>query len=383
MDRDLSLEIGMPRESIAATGDPDLLPTRRAARAAIRAAMSAGRGPIVLTGEPGVGKTVLLASLEAERGVDEAWAVVEVTPGTGTHGLYRLMARALRIDPDRFGRVEMLDFLEERSLDRERWVLAIDEAHSLDTTTLEEVRVLANRLGRPDGPAAILLVGQTPLAHRLEERALDGLRSRIGAQIHLRPLDADEVGLLLESIAPGRDWPVELVDRIHLTSRGRPARVVEIAARVGSASPRPHALPLPVGTGLDRPAQDTPGRDAPLVGPSKPPIRVEEGMIEVGWQPESDPEPFAEEAATDLAADQDDGDVEERIDDHYAALQAWQEWAKNQGRHPELDAYPGTIAPIGKDSPLEAVPNVRAEEEHGYAPLGRLFGRVELENEAG
>jgi type II secretory pathway predicted ATPase ExeA len=400
MDRDQSLEIGTHRESLATPGevDLDLLPTRRDGRAAIRAAISAGRGPIVLTGEPGVGKTALLASLEAERGADEGWAVVEVTPATGTIGLYQLLARAFRIDPEQFGRVELLDFLGERSLDGERWLIAIDEAHNLDTTTLEEVRVLANRIGRPDGPAAILLVGQTSLARRLEGRALAGFRSKIGALIHLRPLDADEVGILLETIAPGREWPVELVERIHLTSRGKPARVVELAGRVGIGPHR--GLPIkaipapPERLPVESPTEsDGPVRDVPLVGPSKPPIRVGEGMIEVGWQPEVDPEQLTGEdddeseafaELTQTVDDDGDGEVEERIDDHYAALQAWQEWAKNQGRHPEIDPGPSprSVAVIREESPIDSFPNVRAEEEHGFAPLGRLFSRMEQENQA-
>ena len=78
---------------------------------------------------------------------------------------------------------------------------------------------------------------------------------------------------------------------------------------------------------------------------------------------------------------------EERIDDHYAALQAWHEWATNQGRHPEIapvDEAPAAVpAPRSEvRSPLEGSAKVWADEEHGFSPFGRLFTRLPQENEA-
>lgn len=340
--------------------DPDLLPSRRLARDTIRGALA--RGPVALTGEPGVGKTELWRGLEAMRAPGETWLAVEATPGLGPGGLYRRIARELRVEPAGFEGPELRDFLAARSLDSERWTLAIDEAQNLDADALEEVRVLSNRLGRPDGFAAILIVGQTPLARRLMSRPGFALASRLSVHVHLRPLDAEEVGRLLDDVAPGRDWPEEAVDRIHQATGGRPGLVVDRATR---AEPRP--------------APATPARDAPLVGPAKPPIRVEDGLIEVGWSPEPEPPPVDESerpgagpeeyARTSGAPDA----AEERIDDHYAALQAWHEWATNQGRHPEIVAAESAPAPPPRRDPAPVAPKVWADEEHGFAPFGRLF----------
>jgi hypothetical protein len=146
--------------------DLDLLPSRRLARAAIRGALARKRGLVALTGEPGSGKTTLWQSLQAERRADESWLVIEVGPAAGPRDLYRLIAQALHASPGWFGRPELAETLASASLNGQRWTLVIDEAQNLDLNALEEVRVLSNRLGESDGLAAILLVGQTPLAGR-------------------------------------------------------------------------------------------------------------------------------------------------------------------------------------------------------------------------
>jgi general secretion pathway protein A len=331
---------------------------------------------VALTGEPGAGKTALWRSLRAESEAGESWLAVEVTPGLGPRDLYRLMAHGLRVKPDWFGRPELQDTLTSRSLDGERWTLVVDEAQNLDAATLEEVRVLSNRLGEPDGFAAILLVGQTPLARRLASSEGRAVAARLAGHVHLRPLDVDEVGLLLRAMAPGRDWSEDLVDRIHLETRGRPGLVMD---RSEIAEPRA-ALSAPAAAPVVAAA---PVRSAPLMGPARPPIRVEDGLIEVGWSPESDLGPAEVEEGRPAPAL--NGHGEQRIDDPYTALQAWQEWATNQGRHPAPESIPPD-APTPPRRDAEALPaaapaRVWADEEHGFAPFGRLFSRLPQENE--
>jgi general secretion pathway protein A len=374
MEPDLPLAIGSTGRPRHRLPDPDLLPSRRAARIAIREAIARVRGPVALTGEPGAGKTALWRSLQAEGEAGESWLAVEVTPGLGPRDLYRLIAHGLRVKPDWFGRPELLDTLTSRSLDGERWTLVVDEAQNLDAATLEEVRVLSNRLGEPDGFAAILLVGQTPLARRLASGEGRAVAARLAGHVHLRPLDVDEVGLLLGAIEPGRDWSEDLVDRIHLETRGRPGLVMD----------RPEIMEPKAALSAPAPAvAEAPVRGVPLMGPSRPPIRVEEGLIEVGWSPESELRPAEAEEGRPVPAL--NGHGEQRIDDPYAALQAWQEWATNQGRHPAPEPIP-PASPTPPRRGAEALPaaapaRVWADEEHGFAPFGRLFSRLPQENE--
>ncbi len=127
-----------------------------------------------------------------------------------------------------------------------------------------------------------------------------------------------------------------------------------------------------------------PARGAPLMGPARPPIRVEDGLIEVGWSPESDAGPSEGDEGRPVPAL--NGHGEQPIEDPYAALQAWQEWATNQGRHPapESAAAAATSPPRREAEALPAAAPARvwADEEHGFAPFGRLFSRLPQENEA-
>jgi len=406
MDRELAPKIDMAGPTRHDLPDLDLLPSRCAGRDAIRAALLKGQGPILLTGDPGVGKTALLRCLEAEQSLVSRWNKIEISPSTDAARFYTLIRHGFGLAPGRFDPTELTEFLAERSLDGDRWILAIDEAQNLDDALLEETRVLCNRLGAHNGFAAMMLIGQTRLAHRLIRRPTTGLASRLAEHVHLRPLDADEVGRILRGFDSSRTWPVSMVDRIHLLSEGRPARALALASRIVANAPSLTAPPASRETALPKtPARDrhrpetaisTLNRPEPLVGPSKPPIRVSEGLIEVGWQAESDSEddtdPHREltdhgilERATDKSSES-----EERINDRYAALQAWQESAANQGRHPEAPSpkvsqeTDKSVVEVGVQpaSPLATNPNVWADEEHGLTPYSRLFSRLKEENEA-
>ena len=133
--------------------------------------------------------------------------------------------------------------------------------------------------------------------------------------------------------------------------------------------------------------------EVPLV-PSRPPIRVEEGLIEVGWEGSLDgesAEPLEGEpelAAAESSIDEGNLPSEEMVEDHYAALQAWTEWARNRGRgasaEPGNDHAPGAIAAHARTSESEPAPlaelqrpaGLRVESQHEHAPYSQLFTRL-------
>jgi hypothetical protein len=128
----------------------------------------------------------------------------------------------------------------------------------------------------------------------------------------------------------------------------------------------------------------------PLTGPARPPIQVEDNMIEVGWAPEESSSPGGRDedsrpkASTPAAAE----GGEEAVRDHYAALQAWREWTENQVRRtpPPLDhsedELEDEIEEVEEDglgtnpSPVAGRPTVRVEGEQKFAPFGQLFSKM-------
>jgi general secretion pathway protein A len=122
---------------------------------------------------------------------------------------------------------------------------------------------------------------------------------------------------------------------------------------------------------------------------------VEEGLIEVGWDGNIE----AEAATPDADAPLDQGPVvqvpaadppgEEFVEDHYAALQAWTEWARNRSRTPSQTAVGASAGPPAAGEPdheVEAerefsegrsfVQGIRVESQHEHAPYSQLFTRL-------
>jgi general secretion pathway protein A len=137
---------------------------------------------------------------------------------------------------------------------------------------------------------------------------------------------------------------------------------------------------------------------APPLVPGRPPLRVEEGLIEVGWDGNLEAEAAVEsgEPTTDptpAVAEPADAEPlgEEMIEDHYAALQAWTEWAKNRGQTSSPGAFPpgrtpATVPAADRSSEDDedesgdlgslSISGLRAEPEHEHAPYSQLFTRL-------
>jgi general secretion pathway protein A len=319
---------------------------------------------------------------------------VEIAPVVGPDEFYRMIGHGLGADSREFSRLDLPDRLASSSLDGERWTLVVEEAHNLESDLFEEIRILSNRLSRPDGFSTIVLVGQTVLVRRLATTFGQGLAARLTAHLHLKPIDADEAALLLRTVSPTREWSAELVDRLHSMSDGIPSRLIALASTLDLRS---RTVERAIAETLDSPksfhpepaTNDPSAQNAPLIGPSKPPIRVEDGLIEVGWDPEDESQDDESDDHLPMPNGREpESNGEEPIDDRYAALQAWQEWAANQNRRSDqTEAVASEAATEREDAePRETLtpdgnPNHWVDDEHGFAPFGRLFARPRLEHE--
>ena len=379
----------MDRAASRETGESGalVLPSRVAALELCRAALGAeDPGPVLLTGEAGSGKTWLWNRLAADRAGGLPWLAVDLAPASEPADLHLALGLALGLTESGRTREGVAEALAEADDDGRRWGLVVDEAQNASAEVLEELRLLSNRLGRPGGFAALLMVGQTRIVRRLGTIPLAAVAARIAARAHLRPIDADEALDLLAHRFPGRTWGMAEVDHLHREAGGNPRRLIRLAAPIAGRS-RPLAAPAA------RPALPVSGPAPAIVpassrlGTARPPLRVEDGLIEVGWDgpdPGADPEadPASASAPSDtapaaVAEAVEPAGEDEAIHDHYAALQAWNEWARNQGRQPA--AVAGPPEPPAGSTDVEAPagdPHVWADEQHGFAPYSQLFSRI-------
>lgn len=400
------------------------LPSRAAALNTLLPALRSQLGLVVVTGEAGVGKSWLGERLRAEVPAHWNGAAIDPSPANSAVEFYRLVGHALGLSTaDDLGslRLALADFLKESSAEGRAWVLTIDEAHGLTLEVLEEIRLLSNRLGRPDGFAGLILLGQTSLARRLASRALASLAARIAARAHLRALDIEETESLVAQVAPTLAARSETLEFLHREVGGNPKRLLNAARlpRLTTPPTRPSAppfeappgrttLPLEEPESASAPAAATepptvPHWESPVLGEGKPPLRIEEGLIEVGWEPDSELADPALDASLDSDSDSDPAldsaeaslapQDDEAIQDRYAALQAWNEWARNQGRTPTgaLDApvEPRTDGSntlgdevredFTESSPIP--PGVWADGQQSFAPYSQLFSRLKPRRE--
>jgi type II secretory pathway predicted ATPase ExeA len=415
LELELELDLDLnPAPARLSPADSFALPSRGEAIVVLRPALEGQLGPALITGEPGVGKTWLWRRLQAEMPWPWRWRGVDIPPSLDPGGLYSLIGHGLGLPPTRHearARLALADFFREAAAEGAHWVLVLDEAHNASVAVLEEVRLLANRLGRPDGVGALILVGQTALARRLAVRPQNALVPRLAAHVHLRGLDFEEARAFVRGLAPAANWDERTLERRHRDAGGNPRRLL-LAARPGTVprvgrpampiKPAAAAAPAPAPPALAATSEEW---ETPELGPTKPPLMVGDGMIEVGWEPAPEPLETPQEPATsrfvaptpDGDGDRDgDGDavamavavVEpvgggrpelppiESVNDHYAVLQAWNEWARNQGRAPspqrtDPDAPDPTAAPA---SPAPA--SVWRDGQQGFAPYGQLFSRL-------
>jgi general secretion pathway protein A len=365
------------------------LPSRREASAACRDALD--DGAVLLTGPAGAGKTALLAEIAAESALD--WVALDLQPDWAPDDLARAIAAALELDPGAEPRLALRAFLRDEHQAGQRWGLALDEAHLASDDLLEAVRLLSNDRGSPTGFAALVLAGQCPLVRRLMSPRHASLATRLAAHVALRALDRDEAETLLRALVPGLDGEASAtIDALYRQTRGVPALLVREGRRLVAKQRTPQAVrvePARARPAITAAAASHPPRPAaPLLGDDRPPLRVEDHLIEVGWsgadadsgpdpdaEPETAPEPVIQ---AERALSPSPSPSSEPLDDRYAALQAWHEWARNQGRGTidalAMDDPDATEAEgVETEGPLDDEEMIWVDPGQSFAPYGRLF----------
>jgi general secretion pathway protein A len=191
------------------------------------------KGFVVMTGEVGTGKTLLIRCL------------LHILKLSNVHHAYVFNSK---LGPMEFLQYVVADFglaatgknKSELLLTLNRFVisrfqkglttlLVVDEAHHLSVEVLEEIRLLTNLETANEKLLQILLVGQPELDDKLDSVELRQLKQRSAVRSQLMPLDPEEtVGYIRRrmqvagSPTPDAVFPIETVLEIHGHSRGIP-----------------------------------------------------------------------------------------------------------------------------------------------------------------
>jgi TonB family protein len=188
----------LAKQPFGETPDPRFIyqsKTHREAMASLAYGLSAGRGFLVLSALPGMGKTTLLFRLlEWLRGTSRAVFMFQTQ--CDSRDLLRFLLAELDIEAKRNDVIWMYSQLKkvlaaEAEAGR-RLVLVIDEAQNLKPSVLESVRLLSDYENPNSKLIQIVLAGQPQLANKLARTELAQLRQRISIFARLVPFSPAE-----------------------------------------------------------------------------------------------------------------------------------------------------------------------------------------------
>ena len=229
----------LQRNPFEITPDPSFLfatKKHNEALAALYYGVKRRKGFVVMTGDVGTGKTLLVRCLlQVLNRANVSYAYV-FNPRLSPVEFLQYIAGDFRIPTAGKSKSDLLldlgSFVIGRHQKNLTTVLVIDEAHHLSADLLEEVRLLTNLETAQEKLLQILLVGQPELDEKLDSSDLRQLKQRIALRSHLGSLELEETRgyvycrlQLAGHTNPAQVFPMDTILELHRQSRGFPRLV--------------------------------------------------------------------------------------------------------------------------------------------------------------
>ena len=228
----------LQRNPFEISPDPSFLfPTKRhnEALAALYYGVRRHKGFVVMTGEVGTGKTLLVRCLLQLLNRNNVSYAYIFNSRLSPHEFLQYIAGdfGLSVSGKTKGELllELSQYLIARHQKQLTTVLVVDEAHHIAEDVLEEIRLLTNLETTQEKLLQILLVGQPELDEKLDSVQLRQLKQRIALRCQLEALDLEETRgyihrrLQLAGVTPEgakQLFADDAMTRIYRYSRGIP-----------------------------------------------------------------------------------------------------------------------------------------------------------------
>jgi general secretion pathway protein A len=234
---------GLKEKAFSLSADPRFLYKSRAHAPMfdqLHAGIRRREGIIVLTGEPGTGKTTLCRSVLGALDRKTFCAFVP-DPFVSREDLLKMLLiefGVVSVDDVKSGRLReatrpelsypLYDFLRSLVPLQAYAVMVIDEAQNLSSQLLEEIRILADLEG-PEKLLQLVLVGQPELRDKLKDPTMRQVDQRVSVRCSLKPLERDGLEgyiahrLTIAGGGPDRvEFTPEALDAVFKASNGNP-----------------------------------------------------------------------------------------------------------------------------------------------------------------
>ena len=153
-------------------------------------------GFVVITGEIGCGKTILIKKLLTELEEDNFLVAKIFQTQLDEVEFLQAVLVEFGLNPFNAKKVELIDmlntFLVDSYREMKQLVLIVDDAHNLSLKALEEIRMLSGLETQKEKVLHVILVGQPQLNVMLDAPELEQLVQRVRLRFHVRPLAQDE-----------------------------------------------------------------------------------------------------------------------------------------------------------------------------------------------
>ena len=230
---------GLQKKPFSLSPDPDYLfmsSKHEKVYVHLRYAIFENKNFVVITGEIGSGKTILINFLLRQIKEPFKIAYIRNTLVSPVQFL-KFICQEFKISVEGLDKPKILDalrefLLKEYSANR-RVILIIDEAQNLSFQTLEEIRLISNIETEKEPLWQIILVGQPELRKKLQHPSLKQFAQRVTVYCHLEPLSKEETFEYIHHrlrIAGARNLDIftkDAMEAIYQHSKGIP-RLINI-----------------------------------------------------------------------------------------------------------------------------------------------------------
>jgi general secretion pathway protein A len=194
-------------------------------------------GILLLTGDPGVGKTLALRrfvnSLNENLFKSFYTPLSTLSRADLLYHINRLLGLPSRISKSAIYAQIQAAFLESKEQAGKTILLIIDEAHLLQTGPLEELRLLTNFKMDSCDPFILILAGQSDLRRVMEFAVMEPFNQRIAIRYHMPGLSMEETKSYVSHHLKLAGAPETILDEhalnaVHDLSFGIPRKISAI-----------------------------------------------------------------------------------------------------------------------------------------------------------